>query len=154
MLAVARPKESKASLDPIPNTYAIPNGVLYDYYSIKFGERKGDFVEITKLPPTIQEGFVTFQKQLYRVSIRDYLRRRVNVGQPAYVTPTTGNAAGAALTNAAGPAPNVVNGFCASGQQGPGSATELQFVKDADVAWEEQVGALLYADDPEAEWEY
>ena len=60
----ARPVESKGTLEPKANTIAVVNGMLFDYYSIKLGERHGPFMELIKVPPLIVEGFVTVGKQL------------------------------------------------------------------------------------------
>lgn len=152
MLAVASPKESKGSLETLPNTFAVQNGVLYDYYSIKFGERRGDFVDIHKLPGVMKEGFVTYQKNLYRVSLKDYLRSKVNVGQSPYVPPSTLNDGGRELTAANKPTSNVGKLRIDSGQLGSLGDLDVQIEQAANLAFEDQIRALLYADNPEEEW--
>lgn len=154
MLASKGPKESLTTLEPVVGTYAIQNGVLYDYYPIKFGEVKGDFVSLQRCPPILAEGYVTYQKKLYKVTLKDLLRSRVNVGVGPYSVPTTNNVAGAAITAAAAPSSPTPGLQVTAGQPELDPITGVQVTQAADVAWKEQVDSLLYSVDPEAEWEF
>jgi hypothetical protein len=158
MLATIRPKESKANLEPIPNTFAVLNGLVYDYYPTKFGTRRGDWIDLLKIPPVMSEGYVTFEKQLYRVDLRDYFRRRVNVGRAAFTPATTTNSGGASITAAGAPAAAAGTGVVVTGFNTEQSATDstfgVQINEIADMAWKDQIRSLLYIDDPEAEWEF
>lgn len=151
MASELRPKESKEVLEPTKGTLAVENGLLYDYYSISFGEQQGPFVSIKKLPPVFKEGFVTYQKKLYKVGFRDFLRSRVNVGQPAHV-PAARNADNG--NSAASAPPDVAATSGPGNQPRVDSVVELQVQQAADLAFEDQVRALLYAADPEEEWDY
>jgi len=138
---VVHPKESKGVLEPMLNTFAVANGILYDYYAIKFGERKGPYVELLKLPPLISEGFVTFERKLYKVQLSDYIRRRVNVTNP-YRAP------------AAVPSPNVdvVETIHDTNKPAVVQIANASLDQAVDLAWQEQIDALHYLDDPEEEW--
>lgn len=149
------PKESKSVLEPTRNTFAVENGILYDYFSIKLGERRGDYVDITKLPPVIRPGFVTFQKKLYKLELRDFFRSRLNVGQPAFSSTISSDTGADAADATANPTvTNVDTTTESDGQSRVDSTFGVQVNQAADVAWEDQIRALLFADDPEAQWEF
>lgn len=151
MVTVVRPKESKGALEPVTNTFAVQNGMLWDYYPIKLGDRKGDYVAIVKLPPVLKEGYATYQKKLFKVTFKDFLRSRVNVGQPAYTAePGTDDESGSTEQPKLVTVKPAVN----SEQCRTDDTFGVQINEAADVAWQEQVRALLYLDDPEAEWEF
>lgn len=152
MRAEVRPKESKGTLEPIPNSFIVQNGMLYDYYPIRFGEVKGSFVELQKLPGLVTGGYVTYQKQLYTLSIQDFLRSRLNVGIAAYTVPTTTNSAGASITAAAAPTSSDPGNITSFGQSFADATFGVQINKAADMAWKDQIDALLHSIDPEEEW--
>jgi hypothetical protein len=152
MTATVRPKESKAVLEPTKGTFAVANGVLFDYYTIKFGEQKGNYVTLEKLPPVLKEGYATYQRKLYKVELRDFLRSRVNVGQSAY-TPNATPDTGGSTTATPGPAsPALVNPNADSIQSAVDGTFGVQVNQAADLAWKDQISALLHAYDPEEEW--
>ncbi len=137
-----RPKESKGSLEPMANTIAVANGILFDYYPVKLGVQKGLFVEILKAPAVIVEGYITYKRKLYAVSFKDYIRRKVNVArhfQPIAASPIPATI----REQLRDPVQSTVN-----------SDTEREIHAAADLAWSEQVKSLLALDDPEAEWEF
>lgn len=150
MAVTVRPKESKGALEPVKDTYAVENGVLYDYYPIKLGDRKGDYVTIMKLPPVLKPGYVTYQKELYKVELRDFLRGRVNVGTNFKYVPAEPGA-----TTEPEPANGAVdNASVSAEQQGASPDPGIQIDQAVDMAWEEQIRTLLTLDDPEAQWEF
>lgn len=140
------PKETDRVLRPVTNTYAIMHGEVYDYYSIKLGESKGKFVELLKLPPCLEEGYITINKKLYFVTFKDLLRGRVNV-EREFSTTATGD--GQPITTIVVDQNNSVDN-----QSGLNQSTELQEGEHADLAWQEQINALLHLDDPEEEWSF
>lgn len=139
-----RPKESKGTLEPMANTIAVANGMLFDYYAIKLGEKKGPFVELIKVPPLIVEGFVTVGKQLYVVGFKDYIRRRVNVSSPYRAAVATNQST----------ANDVVETVSNRDQSTVSQCADPAIDQAANLAWKEQIDSLLHADDPEEEWEY
>ena len=137
-----RPLESRGTLDPKANTIAVVNGMLFDYYSIKLGERHGPYIELVKVPPLIVEGFVTVGKQLYQVTIKDFIRRRVNVTSPYRATAATEQPA----------ALDVAEDIQPSNQSAISKLAESVLDQAADLAWQDQIDSLCYLDDPEEEW--
>lgn len=135
---------SKVRLEPTPNTFAMLNGTSYDYHRIVLGDLTGNYVNIDRMPSVINEGYVTYKKNLYFVSYRDFFRRRVNVSHIYQPTNSAGN------TNplAAPVAQPGVN----SDEPRTEDAARNQIDEDADLAWEEQIGALLHSIDPQEEW--
>lgn len=138
------PVESKGTLEPKANTIAVVNGMLFDYYTIKLGDRLGPYVELAKVPPLIVEGFVTVGKQLYQVTIKDFIRRRVNVTNPYRAAATAATQQPAAV--------DVAEDVQPSNQSAIGQLTESVLDQAADLAWKDQINALCYLDDPEEEW--
>jgi hypothetical protein len=153
MATTISPKESRGALEPVPNTYAVENGVLYDYYPVKLGDRKGDFVTITKLPPLLREGFVTYQKKLFKVELRDFFRSRVNVGKP-YVAAADGTNANTTATSDSVVSAELGQPSTTPDKQGTVDTSGIQVDEAVDLAWEEQIRALLTLDDPEAQWDF
>lgn len=141
-LVTKPPRVTKSTLDAKSRTvsFVIPNGMFYDYYSLKVSKEptgsSGLFHRIEKLPPVLADGLVIFNKKIYAVSRKDLLRRRINVSteyhvpvhqpiaettvEPVVEQPVTHNPAG------------------------------FEVLEDANMAWDEQVRSLLYAHDPEA----
>lgn len=151
MAEIPSPKVVKSVLEPTLNTIAIENGLFFDYYPIKLGDKTGDFVQLTKLPPVIAEGFVTYNKRLYKLTYRDFFRRRLNV-QSSYTAPTSATRTGAVeSTNTPEPI-GVVEAGDNSVQSGVGNSVELQVLEDANLAWDEQINSLLHSIDSEEEW--
>jgi len=133
------PKESKSNLEPTANTIAFQNGLVYDYYAIKLGSIKGPFLELFKLPPVMQEGFITVNKKLYKISISDYIRSRVNVSASSIDARISNTTAPAVVVD-----PN---------QQPLGVYLGIQEDGNANMAWAEQIESLLHLEDPEEQWD-
>lgn len=150
MTAEVRPQVTKGVLEPTTNTLAVLNSQIYDYYKIKLGDLKGDFVEVIKLPSVISEGYVTYKGKLYPFSLRDFFRRRVNVGQPHHNT-TAG--VGADIAEPVGPPTTVVTATAADPNKSSASAAfGFQEHEAANLAWKEQINALRDIDDTQEEW--
>lgn len=150
MSEVPTPKAVLQELNPMKDTIAVENGFFFEYYPIKFGIELGSYVQLTKLPPVLKEGYVTFNKKLYRLTLQDLIKRRLNVGQPSYgterVTPNS--------TNNQPVASEMVTTRVDTIEPGLGDPAEIQISQDADVAWFEQISTLLHIVDPEEEWDY
>ena len=136
-----RPKESKGTLELMANTIAVANGLVFDYYPIKLGEKRGPYIDLVKVPPLIVEGFVTVGKQLFQVSYKDYIRRRVNVTNPYRVT------ASQQCSNH-----NVVQSIPDRDQQAIKQCVEPILDEAANLAWKDQIDSLLHSYDPQEEW--
>lgn len=146
------PKETRSSLEPVPNTLAVSNGSNFDYYAIKLGSAVNGYIPILKMPPIIAEGYITYSKKLYRLTYRDFFRRRLNVNQPSYSpTPAITNS-NADSANPSSPVGAMVEAGINNLQSGLIESSELQLIEDANLAWKEQVGTLLHSIDPEEEW--
>lgn len=154
MTTVAGPKLSKPTLEATANTIAIQQGSGFDYYKVKLGDRRGPFVDIYGLPPDPVTGYVTYNGNLYRLEISDYLRGRVNVSTQyrnsdngGTTTTTTSSVDSNTLPEPAKPA--VLGG----NKPGTSDALETQERQDADLAWTRQTEALLAIIDQEEEWD-
>lgn len=152
-------------LKPVKNSFATRQGNEFAYYRIKLGERRGNFVELLKGPPVMEVGYVTYDNQLYEVSIKSLFKGKVNVSNPyattaadksnaANSTSATGTGAGAAT---AGISDNNVKSTdvgrgtsTGSNKQGAGTEIGSEELESANMAWLEQARALLYSEDPEA----
>jgi hypothetical protein len=143
------PKAVKPDLVPMANTIAMENGLFFEYYPVKFGVELGQYVQLTKLPPVLKEGYVTFNKKLYKLTLQDLIRRRLNVGQPSYGTEPTPTEPGKPNT-----LPKVVRTSSDNIESDTSQLAEIQICQDADMAWTEQVHTLLHTIDPEEEWDY
>lgn len=140
-------------LEPTTNTLAVQNGEVYDYYRIKFGTLRGDFVDLEKMPLAIMEGYITYKGNLYRFTHRDYFRKHVNVGQSRFIPaviaatpdePTTSEASGTAAMVAVDT--GVVN------QPSVSDVFGREVYEDANMAWEEQIESLHHFYDSKEEW--
>jgi hypothetical protein len=144
------PKAVKNELEPMRDTIAVANGLFFEYYPIKLGEKVGGFVQITQLPSVLKEGYVTFERKLFRLTFRDFFRRRLNVNQPSYGTTP---AAGATSTATAGPtSTTVVPSGNSDIQPRTRVSDEVSLDEVINLAWDEQISTLLHSLDPEAEW--
>lgn len=139
--AEVRPKETRGILEPVANTIAVADGLMFNYYPIKLGDKKGPFRELVKIPPLIVEGFVTVGKQLFQVSTKDFIRRRVNVTSPYRATASQQSA------NL-----DVVEAVSNPEQPAVVQCIDPAIDEAANLAWQDQINALLYLDDPQEEW--
>lgn len=149
------PKETRTTLALVPNTLAVQNGSNFDYYAIKLGGVVNGYLQILKMPPIIAEGYITHNRKLYKLTYRDFFRRRLNVTQPSY-SPTSAITNSNANISTPGDSSSTVGAMVEASvnniQSGPVESVELQLIEIANMAWKEQVGTLLHSIDPEEEW--
>lgn len=155
------PRYSRPNLDKVAGMYIWPNPVTmeFDYYYAKLEkERIGNYVSFVKMPNYLPrgDGFMCFKRKLYKVTLRDFLRRRVNVGVGPYVIPVTSTGAGDTTnssSNAVSSTPAGVVGRSQASDQ-PISSDPVRSEEDlaVDLAWQEQIDTLLHHENPEEEW--
>lgn len=140
-MAINEPKMTRAALDVINNTYVIRNGLLYEYYSISCVPHTDSdkFIRFLISPGVMGPGIAIVNKKLYDVSLDDLFRRRINVAKQH------GRAADA---NVSKPIPakkteNSSESKSDSDQQGVSSLFGSEVDQVANLAWENQVNALL-----------
>lgn len=148
------PRYTRETLDKVSGMYIVynPSTNSYDYYYAKLGKEKtGNYVPIIRAPNFIPmgDGFMVFQRKLYKVTLRDFLRSRVNVGIGPYsVTATSTSADTSTPTQVGRRRGNQVTGQPITSEIIGSSEDSL-----ADVAWQEQIDSLLYLEDSETEWD-
>jgi len=113
--------------------YVVINGLVYDYYpiAIKPGSN-AKFILLDVSPPVIEPGILIVDKVMYDVSIQELLRRKINVNkrrQPEITksVETSTTSQPIQYTNESESGELIGN-------------EELQAI---NMAWNEQVGALL-----------
>lgn len=154
MTSTVEPKHTSQELKPLANTFATLIGGEFHYFPIKLGERKGNFVELLIAPPMLAEGFVTFEKSLFRLSKADLFKGKVNVSSP--VSPGNSSPVVIAEPGTEQPASTPAlesSPVAVNEQSGVDGDFRLSVDENADLAWVEQIGALLHLEDPEADWE-
>lgn len=135
---------------PIPgkNKYIVWDEVQNKYvgFSIRLGEvQTGNFLEILAAPAVRKEGFISYKKQVFKLSIHDLLRNHVNVNQPYIRLAGTDNSRSNALVG------NTTTGNTHQFIVGEGPGDELD--KESSVHWEEQINTLYNIEDQEEGWE-
>lgn len=150
-MTTVRPKWSRATLDVINNTFAVPNGLLFDYYPISCHKNKmiGPYLKIVLSPGIMAEGFAIINKTVYSVSLRDLQRRRINVNNER-----TEYASSTAIRKPKESKPTAESTNPAD-EQGPFDLSRDQVGQAANVAWEDEINSLfqtLYSKEGE-EWE-
>lgn len=149
------PKDSKPTLVPYPGLYAVADGPIYNYFPIIVGKMgEGNFVEILKPPIVAQAGYVTIEGKLYFVTLRDLFRRKVNV-RNSPINPDSGSiSTTSGSTGNTGLSPATVDqGSKHPEQPRPSQVSEFQVNETINLAWQDQIDALLHLEDPEAEWD-
>jgi hypothetical protein len=146
------PKKSNSNLGPHPGYFQVKEGDVYDHYAIVLGDRVGNFVKIDRLPLVRREGYVTVDSKVYLVTLKDLIRRKINVGNE----PITCNRTGGNTTTPRSYSDNpvVVQGSKHSNKQGAGGVSEFQIDENVNLAWKNQIDSLCHLEDPEAEWEF
>lgn len=157
MTSTVEPKHTSHELKPLANTFATMVGTEFHYFGIKLGERKGNFVELLQNPPMIADGFVTFERKLYRVNKTDIFKGKVNVSSPVDAgpesKPTTIHEPGTEQSGSSKPETVEPVTVTDSNESGIDGYFRLSVDEDVDLAWTEQIGTLLRIEDPEADWE-
>jgi len=135
---------SSALNPPVPgkNKYVVFDSVQDRFveFPIRLDEvQVGNFLEISVLPPIRREGFLSYKKQTYKVTLHDLLRNHVNVNTP-YSRPITTNSSRS--TSDVGTQPtNVANKL--RPKESPGDELD----KESSLYWEEQISTLLNSED-------
>jgi hypothetical protein len=114
-------------------------------FPIKLGETQvGNFLEILVAPPIKRVGFLSYNKQVFHLSINDLLRNHFNVSKP-YIQPTgetsTGSPTNVGSQSLIGP-----------NQRSIEASTGNELDKESSVYWQEQVRSLFYYEDSEEGW--
>lgn len=138
------PAETLEELRPIKNRYVVRNGLMYEYYQIQVETQqkgyKGSLIKILKGPPVLFDGWVIVGKDIYTVTQRDVIKgiirasNRFSTGTEGS-KPTEQTHAGRKHNQ-----PVVVPG---DDQPGISDPVEAEITKAANLAWEEQIDALL-----------
>ena len=137
---------TSVDLAPKAKTLAVFDGNEYIYYPITLGIRNGNFVPVLKAPQVIKEGFVTFERKLFKFGLRDFFRGRLNVAQPAQSSRIVSRASVVTASAVPEPAPT------SSDQPGTSGLFRDDLDQDTNLAWGEQIDSLLYATNSEEEW--
>lgn len=135
---------SSALNPPMPgkNKYVVWNSELnvFDEFPIKLGEViEGNFLEIIIAPPVRREGFLSYKKQLFYLSIHDLLRNHVNVRKP-YITT-------AIATNTGSPTDVEKQPISVTDQSRPRTSAGDELDKESCLYWQEQIESLLNTED-------
>lgn len=153
MSVAERQRKTSEHLEFVPNTLAIKNETNYEYFPLKLGPRRGDFVSIEKMPSKISEGYVMYQRKLYRLTLKDFFRNHLNVGKPNFIPEhiaVRSNTVASAISTATDEGQLAGNNL----QPSTVNSTGASINEELDLAWKEQIGTLLYLDDPEEGWEF
>lgn len=117
----------------------------FDEYLIKLSDKVvGNFIEFAVAPAVRQEGFLSYNKNTYKVSLHDLLRNHVNVSKPYRSDNTAGSDVGKESTGA----PTSVGGNQAIDSNQPGSLQTPgdEIDEESRLYWEEQVDSLYFTD--------
>lgn len=137
------PKLITAELAVKDNYYVVKTGSLYNYYPIKvkaFTETD-NIIRFEKSPPVLMEGIAIVGKKPYRVTPQDLMRqvirksREVAVPKRDKVNGKSGKAGSEDIV--------VAETIQHSDQSAVSAEVEMEECQAADVAWEEQIGALF-----------
>lgn len=133
------PKWSRGTLDVINNTFVVRNGLLFEYYPIAVRPYGKDdkFLQLEISPGIRSQGIACIAKKLYKVTLEDLERRRINVskregGDTARSTTSS--------TTSKGKSPKLK---AVGNKQGSSKILGSNFSKAIDVAWENQIDSLL-----------
>lgn len=140
---------SQELFSPKNNYYAVTDGEKYSYHIIKIEDEDTtkQFFRLKKNPPFIQEGFACIGGRIYYVPIADLLRRVIRKSREIKLEDINGN-----LTSNS----NAVTKTSSTTIQDSNESravilTELEINKAANVAWVNEIDALLSASDTETE---
>lgn len=130
IVQIKPPKLSNPNLTYVKDTYVVQNGLLFDYYPIKTKPLILDKVfSIEVSPPLLQDGYVCIDKEIYKVSANDLMKRKVYANKQYSTTKTTTITEQQFVSNKPESKSNEVPG--------------IEIDKDADLAWENQIDSLL-----------
>lgn len=110
---------------------------VYYFAKADIGKVVGSYITFSTCPPILSEGYFAFNRKFYPVSTRDILREHFNAAEHRGLTKND----------------IVSTSERVDEQLSPVTNTEEE-ISSVDVAWNEQIGTLLYLEDPEEEWEF
>jgi len=133
------------------NKYFIFSSATSEYIPlpIKFGELKGNFLEILESPDTLSAGYILHNKQILLISRKELLKRRINVNRSSS---SHGNSTTSTTSTATTIGHVDAGGTSNPDKQRAESETGALIDSAANILWEEQVGALLSTEGAEEEW--
>jgi hypothetical protein len=144
-LVTKPPRSSKPVLETNRDAFILVTGLFYDYYPIKLKPISlGDkFIRIEKSPPVLADGLIICNKKVYTITKQELLRRKFNVANECPVSTTKHTST-----------TNTVASASPGLQPGLSETLGDEVAQDVNLAWEEQVGALLYAENSQTwDWE-
>lgn len=151
------PSETSQELKVKKNAFVFFNEEtqLWEYFKCQLGDLRcnGKFIDMIITPPFLAEGYVSYGKDYYKVTIRDILRKKVHVSAK-YSIPGRNRASRAAANNS-----TTTNPFRVEGTEGcrnesaASESDESRISEDANLAWKEQIRTLYHILDPEEGWD-
>lgn len=139
--------ETRTELTYIANTFIRKTEEGYEYFRLKLATPVGNFAEIEKRPPVVDDGYICYKGTVIEVKANELIKGKVNV------TRVTNAGVSRTITASSTITDTLEGRDGAIIKQGFDSKDEIQVGKDIDLAWAQQVGELLYNEDPQAEWE-
>lgn len=132
------PKWSRGTLDVINNTFVVRNGLIYEYYPISVRPYKAgsNFIEFETSPGIVSDGIAIVGKKLYKVTVADLFRRKINVNKREDTDDRSSTSKSATKAKSA-------KSKTISNKQGSIEAFGSDVSKTADLAWEDQIDTLL-----------
>jgi len=169
------PKMSTPTLEVRRNYYVIPDGQRYHYFPITVSDdRERPFIRFSKAPPVLMEGIAIIGEprsrrapRLYHVPLQDLMRglirksREIKPANRVATNGSTGNPTDHNSSDGSDQATTSTGGECADrtvqrvDQQRAGDLIEMEVCEAADLAWTEQIDALLHhlSEKEGEEWE-
>ena len=139
------PRYSKTTLEPLLNMHIVENQGYYEYYPVVLNRLNPKFVRIARSSPILKDGYISFEKNIYKVTIADIIKGKLNVEHPIPRSSIS--------TNTRPISSDVATSDQTGLERRSTRSLEFQVDKDADLAWQEQTLELLHLEDPEAQWE-
>ena len=120
--------------------FVVQNGLLFDYYPVKVGPHSlSIFLSIEVSPPVLTDGFICYQRKIYKVSANDLLRRRINVKNEQSVETTDTKREKAKSTNSR------TDSVPDNRTQRADEFVEHEKSEDINLAFKNQIDSLLHA---------
>ena len=135
---------------PIPgkNKYLVWDEVGQSFvpFVMKLGEvQVGNFLEMLVPPPVRREGFLSYKKQVFKVTLPHLLRNKVDVSRPYQYPVITSEPTSAEVVR--NPSFNTVN-------LGPVQDDGGEVSKEADLLFKNQIGTLYSSPNSEERWDF
>lgn len=145
------PKKISSELSSTSKSFQVKNGDLYEHFSIVIGDKQGNFINIEKLPPVLEPGYMAIENKVYEVNTQDLIRRRINVSREPITVPTSSGSTG---TRAGSLSAVLDKGDTNNQQSVANSVSEFQINQTINMAWKNQIESIFHLEDPEADWEF